>query len=201
MPTVWPPQGEASFEYKMPCCECPVECWYTIGPYADLTEATAAIAADVEGCFVFFDPATITGSLLSRSISSGTASLTINESLTNLDFAEVGDTLSFGFYAIEAGTAILDYSVTGGSAQNDANITLSDDSGIVDFQIVSDTGQIVFSIPAAGCYYVNIQWIVNSDMDPSVTGTVQFIFTLQVGWEFSTVRASYGTPTEYLVCT
>lgn len=220
MPTVWPPQGEASFEFKMPCCECAQDCFLTMPtllidgddtPYADATAAAAALAAQVASCLV---EQTVAASgdvidLFTASFATGTSVLSIARTDSTVSNPQAGGgSMLFRCIATAAGGISIDYSLTPNASPTflvvDVNVydtagSLIDSASDIQFDTVSLSGTFNLTIPTDGQYDVKISY----GTGPSMNLATQLVFTADAysagAFSVCPVRAAYADT--FLECT
>lgn len=220
---VWPPQGEASFEFKMPCCECAQDCYLTIPtllidgddtPYASEAAAIAALAAQVASCLVEQSVPASGDSvdLFTASFAAGTSVLSIARTdSTSMNPQAGGGSMLFRCIATAAGGISVDYSLVpnasptflgAGVAVYDTAGTLIDAISDSQFDVTSISGTFNLTIPTDGQYDV---WLTYGT-GPSMNLATQLDYTASVyssgAFSVCPVRAAWddaGTTT-YLLC-
>jgi hypothetical protein len=171
MPTVWPPQGEASFEFKMPCCECAPECSFFLPiTYDTLAEAEAALLNDVIDCRCYFypygdGPQTNTFSYDGDSFTALCSVSTSIDSGIGVQMVLRG-TLPAGDMLIswDSGSLICNSGIT---ATEYGSFSIFDtDLNEYTVPITLSSGTATLNVPVAGCYQIVIGYGITCDCPP-----------------------------------
>lgn len=186
------------FSMTAPCLPCPVGCLFTIpppigaSPYADLTEATAAIADRTASCLAFADNA---GTISSFSATPGTNSVAI-VIVGNPDGSPGAQaTLWVGFSISAAATLTYTFSLGVGTI-GAATLAVYDDTGSLVDSDSGSTSPLTVAVGAAGTYEVKM--ILTSDQS---SDTFNCDIESDVSAIPCTIQAAYGGTPDYLVCT
>lgn len=180
MPTVWPPQGEASFEYKIPCCNCPPDCGNLNitsivfpGMPPTLEEAVEAMNLYATGCRMFSFP------------------ITSDYEYDGRGYSQVGDTVSFSggvsnitgidatsatytawvYMAVQAGTAVINASYFGECSagynfSSQGSILIAGDGVYEEIDMGSTSFPVVINIPAPTCITIAVSASVSCECPP-----------------------------------
>ena len=169
----YPWASSSVFEYRTPCCACPVSCFYTVSAIEDSeVNAQAYITDNVKVCTVDFG-AMVSGT---RTISATVTGSLIAIDGTYTDYMGYAGGAVFRFYAAAAGDVTTTFSSSGdGTLSNNATVTFYDETGATN---LTDTAG-VYALPQAGYYTITIAIDGNSGppFDGDNTGTFAFDIT------------------------
>lgn len=199
---IWPPQNTGIFEYKTPCCACPVVCELGVpgGPFSTLEEAEAAMANVLE-CRCYFYPGNWDS--LSRSFSYDSDSFTLSGSGSSATESG-GDVQVILVAYLPVGT--LAYSFSGILTCN-SGLTISSGGSISvngpqgEIYSATETGEM--EIPEAACYTISIAYGGTCDCppppdecEPGCSASLGATVTM-TGMVLGAAAASYGGGTLY----
>lgn len=182
-----------------PCLPCPpVDCYLTIpppigaSPYADLTEATAAIADRTASCIAFADNA---GTISSFTATAGTDSISMVIDGNPDGSPTAQATLWVGFSISAAATLTYTFTLTTGTILA-ATIEIYDNTGSLVDSDSGSTSPLSASVGAAGEYEIRVTLTSDQSSD-----TFNCDVSSDVSATLCIIRAAYGGTPDYLVCT
>lgn len=183
-----------------PCTCCGATCYLTIPPpvgatpYANLTDATAAIADRTASCIAFADGS---GTLNTFTASAGTNSISM---VANGNPFPGINALFHGWFAMDiSAAATLTYTFSLGTGTvTGAQIDVYDDTGTLVDTDSGATSPLSVSVGSAGIYEVRV--ILVSDV---LLGDDTFNCDVSCDEDATvcSIRAAYGGTPDYLICT
>jgi hypothetical protein len=170
MPTVWPPQGEASFEYKIPCCNCPPYCGNLNitsivfpGMPPTLEEAVEAMNLYATGCRMFSFPITSDYEYTGRGYSQSGDTVSFSGGVTLAPGIESAGALYAAeiYMAVQAGTAVINASYftecsAGFNVSSQGIIIIAGEGVFEEIYIGSSSFPLIINIPEPTCLTIYV---------------------------------------------